>query len=270
MLWQTLLKQQPEMVDWLETAVAALTINPRPNAVPSTKRPTSIDVKTYRRQIANILRGVDHSRPYQTISGITGQLQEMENQARAFLEAGDSKNALTILSVIAEEIIPKYEILEDETQLSDYLYSWSNAMAEAILSIELSLDEKTKLKEQLDDWSNMLADYGSEEFVALAQSALDSSNPENLDQANWADRAEWGHDELTELRLKIAERTQDAELYLAMCLQAGAHLHYAQKLVALGRTEEAHEYAMRNLTLYRGCVDTGAGFQVTQRQSASL
>ncbi len=172
-LWQTLLTQQPEMVEWLETAVAALTTNPRPNAVTTTKRQTTIDVKIYRRQIANILRGMDYSRPYQTISGITGQLQEMENQARAFLEAGDGKNALTILSVIAEEIVPKYENLEDETQLYDYLYSWSNAMAEAILSVELSLEEKKKLKEQLDDWSNMLADYGSEELVALAQSALD-------------------------------------------------------------------------------------------------
>lgn len=260
-LWQTLLTQQPDMLDWLETAVVALTTNPQPSAVPSTKRPPSIDVKAYRRQITNILRGVDYSRPYQTISGITEQLQEMENQARVFLEAGDGKNALTILSVIAEEVIPKYENLEDETQLSDYLYSWSNAMAEAILSIELSLEERKKLQEQLDDWSNTLADYGSEESVALAQSALDSSSPENLDQTDWADRAEWGHDELTELRLKIAERTQDAELYLAMCLQAGAHLRYAQKLVALGRTTDAHEYALHSLTRTEDALVLAQAFQ---------
>jgi len=238
-LWEKLLLRQPEIADWLETAVSGLTADTASRKPRQT--PLNLD-SSYRRQIAQILRAVDYSRPYQTIWAMTERLGEVQEQANAFLTGGDARNAIAILTEIAEQVIPQYGELEDETQLADYLSDWAETMAEAILSADLMPGEKAELTKRLDDWSNALADYSAEESIELARTAL---------APGWAEISEnddlWGGGELTELKLKIAERTQDVDTYLAQCLTAGAYLRYALKLVAVGRVEDAYQHALAHL-----------------------
>src|SRR5258706_9597420 len=133
------------------------------SSAPTEPRRTPLNIESYRRQISAILRLADYSRPYQTIYGITEQLGEVEDQAIAFLSGNDPHSALAILTEIADQTIPNYEQLEDETQLADYLTKWAKTMAEAILSVELTPKEKAALTRKMKGWQNTLADYSTEE-----------------------------------------------------------------------------------------------------------
>src|SRR5260370_29492378 len=142
------------------------------SSVPTEPRRSRLSIESYRRQINAILRLADYSRPYQTIYGITERLGEVEDQAMAFLSGNDPHSALAILTEIADQTIPNYEQLEDETQLADYLTGWAKTMAEAILSVELTPKEKAALAKKIKGWQNTLADYSVEESIELAAIAL--------------------------------------------------------------------------------------------------
>jgi hypothetical protein len=85
----------------------------------------------------------------------------------AFLSGNDPHSALAILTEIADQTIPNYEQLEDETQLADHLTEWAKTMAEAILSVELTPKEKAALTRKMKGWQNALADYSAEESIEL-------------------------------------------------------------------------------------------------------
>ncbi|HVO71041.1 MAG TPA: hypothetical protein VMT24_13405, partial [Aggregatilineaceae bacterium] len=178
---------------------------------------------------------------------------------------------------IADQVIPGYEQLEDETQLSDYLTGWANTMAEAILSADLTPTEKAVLQRKMEGWQRDLSDYGADESIELAALALeqgwetpgdttgdhpplnqeDSAEAENEEDwddnqgdSNMATPGYWSRDfdkELTEIKLRIVERTRDVDTYLVLCLKENAHLRYGQKLVALGRIDEARDHAIRRI-----------------------
>ncbi len=270
-LWKTLLSQKPELTDWLVKAVTSTTAMP-PSASP---RRTPVNIESYRRQIKAVLRGMDYSRPYEAIYGATDGLPEIEKQAVTFLEGNDPHNALAILTEIAEQVIPKYGDIEDETQLSEYLSGWANTMAEAILCADLSPTEKAVLQKKMESWQHDLSDYGSDESIQLAALALEQglaapddetrhrsalnqevtneteeNRDENKGDSNMTTPSYWSRNfanELTEIKLRIAERTRDVETYLALCLKENAHLHYGKKLVELGRIDEARDHAIRRI-----------------------
>ncbi len=267
-LWKELIAQRPEIADWLAMMVTGVATS----SAPTEPRRTPLNIESYRRQISAILRLADYSRPYQTIYGITEQLSEVEDQAIAFLSGNDPHSALAILTEIAGQMIPNYEQLEDETQLADYLTEWAKTMAEAILSVELTPKEKAALTQKMKGWQNTLADYSAEESIELAAIALtqgwsatktrlslpvrvhpsvdnDDEDDEEDDEEDWDE--DWNDeaytDEFTELKLRIIERTRDADTYLALCLKENAHLRYTEKLVTLGRIDEAVDHAIKHI-----------------------
>lgn len=267
-LWKKLIAQRPEIADWLAMMVTGVATS-SDSAEP---RRTPLNIESYRRQIRAILRLADYSRPYQTIYGITEQLSEVEDQAVAFLSGNDPHSALAILTEIADQTIPNYEQLEDETQLADYLTEWAKTMAEAILSVELTPTEKAALTRKMKGWQDTLADYSAEEAIELAAIALtqgwgatktrasvpgrvyrrvddDEEDYEEDDEEDWDE--DWNDeaytDEFTDLKLRIIERTRDVDTYLALCLQENAHLRYAEKLVTLGRSDEARDHAIKHI-----------------------
>jgi uncharacterized Zn finger protein len=264
-LWKKLIEQRPEIADWLAVMVTGVATG----SASTEPRRTPLNIESYRRQISAILRLADYSRPYQTIYGITEQLGEVEDQAMAFLSGNDPHSALAILTEIADQTIPNYEQLEDETQLADYLTGWAKTMAEAILSAELTPKEKAALTQKMKGWQNTLADYSAAESIELAVISLTQGwaatktrpsvpgrvYPPVEDEDDEDDKEDWDEDrtnesyadEFTELKLRIIERTRDAETYLALCLKENAHLRYAEKLVTLGRIDEAVDHAIKHI-----------------------
>jgi len=206
---------------------------------------------------------MNYSRPYDEIYSVIEGFDEIEKQAVTFLEGNDPHNALIILTEIADQVIPDYEQLEDETQLSDYFTGWANTMAIAILSADLTPTEKTALQGKIKGWQHNLSDYGADESIALVALALDQGwkTPDDttrdrprLNQGKFAeaeDKEDWNgwsrnsDKELTEIKLRIVERTRDVDTYLALCLKENAHFHYGEKLVALGRIDEARDHAVQ-------------------------
>jgi hypothetical protein len=64
-----------------------------------------------------------------------------------------------------EEVIPKYEQIEEETQLADFLETWAEDLADTIRNAKLSDNEKQNLTKQFDEWASFLSEYGLDDTL---------------------------------------------------------------------------------------------------------
>ena len=106
-------------------------------------------------------------------------------------------------------------------------------LAEAILSADLDDKERKALERKLTPIAKNLADYGIESGLEIAQLAL---------EYGWETHPEYVNDftaDLDSVKLNVLERQGRIDEFLALCQQTIQHLRYTQKLMQLGRTEEA-------------------------------
>lgn len=96
-----LLRDRPELYDWVEAAIST----------PSSKNKThkgkrkKVDPEVYRRQIRNILHSLDGMRmseAYWHVGGLVDELRGVQDTAMTFLDAGDAETALEILLALAD------------------------------------------------------------------------------------------------------------------------------------------------------------------------
>ena len=161
-LMTRLLRERPELYDWVEAAIAA----PASRAKRKKTRRKKVDAEIYRRQVIGILHSLDGMRAseaYWHVEGLTHQLREVQETATKFLDAGDPETALAILMAIVEEGGHGIEYIDDSDGFfGDYMNSLGQPLAEAILSLDMSAVEREKLMQQLEKQSRYLADYGME------------------------------------------------------------------------------------------------------------
>ena len=263
--------RDPDLYDWLETSISELrakktTTSQEVHADPASKkekRQTMVSEQAYRRQVKNILHSLDglsSSQAYWGVSGMVEQLDDVRQSAKQFLEAGDPQGAITILLVLLQEVADEYEVFDDsDGELSDFLDSLGEPLAEAILSAELDADERSQLEDKVEQIWGYLSDYGIDglEVAAAAlkhgwkdvESTLDGEESwqedEDLDEDD-----DWdGYiiDELFVARLNVLERQGRTDEYLALCLQSGDYLRYALKLLELDHIDQAIPVAIDRL-----------------------
>jgi hypothetical protein len=157
-LIRTLLDQKPDLNDWFQVMIHSITTTSPADAPPA--RRTPVDTAAYRRQIQHAVGQVDYRRHWDTIWAAVSALEAAHAQARTFLHGGDFDNALALMRVLGEEVIPDYGDLEEETQLADFLDVWGSDLTEAILGANLPDDERRQLSQQLTRWAGELSDYG--------------------------------------------------------------------------------------------------------------
>lgn len=278
-----LLRERPEMYDWVEAAIAV----PTPSSKSKKTRRKKVDIEVYRRQVIGILHSLDGMRAseaYWHVEGLAHQLRAVQETAVKFLDAGDPETALAILMAIVEEGGRSIEYIDDSDGFfGDYLNSLGQPLAEAILSLDMSAVEREKLLQQLEKLSRYLCDYGMDEGLELAIQAATSGwggphvtdeEPESaatrravreraIDDEEEGDEdyeQDWGDEEayddewrtrtagdLTEAKLNVLRRQGRTDEYLAVCKKTGRHLRYALLLCDLKRTPEAITYAQKHL-----------------------
>jgi uncharacterized Zn finger protein len=266
-LMTKLLRDRPEVYDWVE---AAISMPAEANKANKVQRKKKVDAGVYRRQIRNILHSLDGMRAseaYWQVGGLVEQLGEVQATALKFLDAGEPETALQILLTLLEEAGGSIEYIDDsDGEMSGFVSELSQPLAEAILSLDLSAVEREKLADQLTRLAAHLGDYGMDDTIDLAIEAArygwGSPPASRIDEDEWEEGAfededEQGHDEwdyatpargdLTEAKLNVLERQGRTEQYLALCQAAGRHLRYALKLCDLGRVPEAVTFANTNL-----------------------
>jgi hypothetical protein len=236
------LEQKPDLNDWFQVMIPSITTTSPADAPPA--RRTSVDTAAYRRQIQHAVGQVDYRRHWDTIWAAVSALDEAHAQAKTFLQAGDFENALALMRVLGEEVIPDYGDLEEECQLADFLDVWSSDLTEAILGANLPDDERRQLSQQLTRWTGELADYGLDETLDKPMAACERGWDASSDDRDELDD-EFAVD-LTDAQLNVLERQGDTQAYLNLCLERGAHYRYAQRLAELGRIDQAMEHVLQH------------------------
>ncbi len=272
-LMTRLLRERPELYNWVEAAIAS----PTASSKRKKKRHKQVDAEVYRRQVIGILHSLDGMRAseaYWHVGGLTDQLHEVQQSATKFLDAGDPETALAILMALIEEAGHGIEYIDDsDGYLGDFMSGLGQPLAEVILSLDLSAVEREKLVRRLEKQSSYLSGYGMEDGLDLAiqaatsgwdaeQTSVKASKPtaprgavrsranddEDEDEETYDD--EWGTStfgDLTEAKLNVLKRQGRADEYLALCQKTGRHLRYALMLCDLERAPEAITYAEKHL-----------------------
>jgi uncharacterized Zn finger protein len=279
-LMTKLLRDRPELYDWVEAAIST----------PASKHKTrkskhkTVDAEVYRRQIRGIVHGLDGlrmSEAYWHVGGLVGELRGVQDTAMKFLDAGDADTALEILLALADEGGHGIEHIDDsDGELGGYMNDLGQPLAEVILSLDLSAIEREKLIARLKKIAKYLDDYGMGDGMDVALQAAEQgwedtpieatlqstihSVPRDYDEEYEEESEEEDFDEdedegvpswrpgyvsdLTEAKLNVLDRQGRIDEYLALCLKAGRHLRYALKLCDLDRTSAAADYAAQHLT----------------------
>lgn len=277
-LLTNLLRERPELYDWVEAALAV----PAPKGKAAKTKRKKVDAEIYRRQIVGImhsLEGMRMSEAYWHVGSLADELRQVQDSAMKFLDAGDAEAALTILLTLLEESSRGIEYLDDSNgELGGFVSDMGQALAEAILSLDLSAVERTKLADKLTKLIDYAAGYGMDDNLHIAIQAVkhgwddlpSGATPKR--QATYEDEYEdeWEDDEwddeedehdagergwpgspplgdLTEAKLNVLNRQGRTDEYLALCQKANRHLRYALKLCELKRVPEAMKYAKKHL-----------------------
>jgi len=273
-----LMQEQPELCDRIE----ALTSVPSK----SRKKRKKVDTEVYRRHILGIVHSLDGMRmseAYWHVGDLANQLREVQGSATKFLDAGDAQTALEILLVLLEEASRAIEYIDDsDGELGGYVGDLGTALAEAILSMELSPVERTKLTGRLEKLIRYAGDYGTEGNLDIALQAAkfgwddipeettplrrkaykvdeddewdDSDEDEDWDEEDGYELREWGWPaaatlgDLTEAKLNVLDRQGRTEEYLTLCEKEERHLRYVLKLCDLRQVTDAVKYARKRLT----------------------
>jgi uncharacterized Zn finger protein len=228
-----LVDRNPELYTWLETSLPIAAVkdaNSQPKPVVS-----PVSEPAWRKRIKNILRpGKDYYSDYESTSGVSSELDEVINSAGELLAAGDAQGVITILLALLDELSDAYEMFDDsDGELGESAEYAGELLAEAILSADLDDKERKSFERKLAPIAKNLADYGIENGVEIAQLAM---------EYGWEKHPEYENDftfDLENAKLNVLERQGRTDEFLALCQQTGQHLRYTQKLLQLGRTDEA-------------------------------
>lgn len=263
-----LLHDRPELVDWVEAAIAT------PSGKSKQSKHKTVDAEVYRRQVRNIV----HSHYG---GGFTFQLDEVRTMAIKFLDADDADTALTILLALIEEASDGFDNTDDEDgDFGSFFDDLSLPLAEAILMLDLSAVERQQLTDRLKKADRHLSDYGVDSALDVALEALefgwaappsqsrpavkmeDRGDDEEYESDDYDDEDEvdtyeavrpiggsgYQPADLIEAKLNVLQRQNRVDEYLALCRAADRHLRYALKLCELDRGAKAVEFARTQLT----------------------
>jgi uncharacterized Zn finger protein len=252
-----LVEHQPDLADVIQKQLSpaqteAAKSHPR-------EQPNS---KTVRRQVHGILHSLDYMRSseaYWHVGGIVHSVMGVLEQARAFMEAGDGRGALTVLEAATDEYVDGWTDLDDsDGEIGDSFYELGPLWAEALLLADLTPSEREEWAVQLDAWEAALSDYGVDGAFTTAYAAAiqgwDSPflrramNEEEVDIHEWNEEDPW-HSDLAEVRLNILERQGRTQEYLNLAKVEGQTKRCITMLVQLGRVQEAVDYGMKYMEL---------------------
>lgn len=258
-----LVQNNPDLYDGVELAIPAakLAVRPKNAAQPNVagtneKRETQVSEPVYRKQIRRILKHsrYDYGEGYGEWDGAPGFLDDLENvqqTAIQFLEAGDADGALIILRALLEETLDEYDgEMDYNGDFASFIQSLGMPMAEAILSAGLDNETHQELQasmeELLEDLDEAIEESELEVILAalrygweeLPSEETEASIPpgsvlEDLEEYEWMLL-----DELQQARLNVLERQGRLDEFLELAEKADPY-RYTLKLLELGQVEAA-------------------------------
>jgi len=260
-----LAERVPELVDGVEDALARLQVTPAapteaPAAAPPARR-TPVDPQPFRRQVSGILHSLDRMRAseaYWQVGSVVGDVRQLLEQARGFVEGGDGRNALLILEAITDEYVEGWTNVDDSDGYAGDLFEDLGAVwAEALLTADLTPAERRAWAQKLARWQGEIGAYGIDDVFDAAQGAAELGwdypplqrvlQGEVTAQGAWEEEAPWYADDLAVARLNVLERQGRYQEYLYLAEAEGQVGRYVTMLAKMGRAQEAVDEGVRYL-----------------------
>jgi len=257
-----LVDDRPELAAWIETRLETSTIAEEGD----TASTVSVNLDSVRMQAEHALpkpgqRG--HNDAYAESQRMAGELEDLLEQARLALDAGDGRTALDILEVITEVLVNNRwnELLpHDVPDLFDVIDELEELFIEAILRADLDEDERADWEQQLREWDSdttLQHFMGRSVFGAAADAAMEGWDDDRIQRAMqgefdhgefWEDDAGWHSTSVIKVRLRILEEKDRIDDYLNLSLATAQDTAHATMLVQADRIDQAVEYGHTHLT----------------------
>ncbi len=257
-LVQHLVSKNPGLIDEIDWYASQL-VQPESEStmtqISSPKRKTSVDPVPFERQVKKILRNTVREWEYgRDDDDISVEVNALVAKALAFVEEGDTTNALVVLQGITEGCAENWHEIEDFCGLTpeDVGLDLDSAWTGVILSADLTTDEILAWQENLESWQDQLGSFAMAlealrqgwdypPLVRVLQGNITELGAWSGDAPHWAD-------EFSQIRLKILARQQRYEEYLNLADAEGQTRQYLTMLAQLGRFEEAMKTAKTQMT----------------------
>lgn len=258
-----LVERRPGLAEWIESRLE--TPQSEDTAGDSRDQSPNINRDSIRRQVQYVLqpsdeRGSRTRDPYAAVETDVEELGDLLDQAWAAIEAGDGETALDVLDPLADELMDQEWLAlsyDDSRAIFEFFDEVDNALAEALLTADLSDSEREDWSARLRTWENEMSSYTDRPpySVALAtiqrgcgfepiQRAMKSGSS---DADFWEGDPPWYAEDVIRARLNVLERQDRIEEYLNLAAAADLIDAYVTMLVAEGRIDEAVEYGQQNL-----------------------
>lgn len=217
-------------------------------------RRTAVDVDGFKRQLRRVFRsqGTDD---YLAYEGILADLEPLVAQIRGFLDGDDARSALPLLEALTDEYSDAWVEFDDsDGELGGFFEELGELWAEALLASNLKQAERKTWRERLEEWAGEAEEYGCEGLEIAVQAASEGWTGSWLDGAMQGDvRPGTQPDtpyaaELTQVRLRILERSGYITEALRLAAAAGMYREQALILVRQGRGAEAAALGQRQIS----------------------
>lgn len=213
------------------------------------KVPVPVDPKVIERQVNQIFRHLDHQ-DYGSAYGFGQELIEIKNLGDQYTAAQDWRNAVTVYKTVMEGMLDNYEMLHDEGgESNDVVNECVTSLGQCLAAVEEPALRQVILRALVDvklwdvKWGGI--DMGYEAPTLILENA---TADERAQVAAWV-RAElpksadysssWRRETLGGFLLTLEAETMDDETFLRICRETGRSFDLVERLLQLGRSEEA-------------------------------
>jgi tetratricopeptide (TPR) repeat protein len=266
-LLEQLVLRQPDIEPLIELLMELpLATTTQERSRPGKGRERTLDPSTVRSQVASAFYHAGEG--WGAASRAAAELEQLYDIGQNFAEAGEWANAQVVYTTVAEETVMQYEEVHDEGQLSWVLGKCAAGLVKCLeVQSALPQDEQldTEVREELltalfDLWK-FGSNYGGIEVDVAGAMAERVTEFERKMVESWL-RAEmrseqdfssqWHNRSIIDFlaTLKQVEHFSDEDL-LEEYRKAGLYKELAEKLLQLGRENEALGVAQANLIEYR-------------------
>jgi len=241
-----LVERDPDLYDEIEMAIPMVSVGKSKPSSAKGKRQTQVSEQAYRKQVRRILKQSRYDGSYYddwNEPAYIGDLEEVLETAKKFLETGDAEGALIILRVLLEETLEDYDgEMDYNGDVAAFIQDLGMPMAEAILSLEMDSKSRKALQESIEEMLDDLDETIEESELEVIRAALDYGWDELADpESQWEeyDEEDWMlFDELQRARLNVLKRQGREDEFLKLAQKADPH-RYVLELLQLGQMDEA-------------------------------
>jgi uncharacterized Zn finger protein len=228
-------------------------------------RTPDLNQDSIRQQVRYILRPSDgrsahiHD-PYAAVETDVGQLRDLLKEAWTAIEAGDGPTALDILEPLADELMDEEWLAlsyDDSHAIFEFLDDVDTALAEALLTADLSGPERADWEDRLWAWEQEMGGYTHQPLYSVALEAVQrgwefepvqrAMEGDLSDADLWEGDPPWYAEDVIRARLNVLARQNRIEEYLHLAEAADLIDAYVTMLVEEGCIDEAIEYGQHNL-----------------------